>query len=88
MKGLREVVNKKKAKSLTVQKSRKLFCEINGRSHRSQLIYKRKKCLNQKPLRFLISEIELHCYENESKTVQKNVFLNSFLMSLKQTAIN
>ena len=39
---------------------------------------------------FLISEIELHDYENESRkyTVQINVFLNSFLMSFKQTAIN
>ena len=37
----------------------------------------------------LISEIELHGYKNESKnyTVLK-VFLNSFLMSLKQTVLN
>ena len=44
----------------------------------------------QKQLRFSISEIELHGYKNESKkcTVEESVFLHSFLMSLKQTAVN
>ena len=50
----------------------KSFYEINCRSNQSQRITKRKKCLNQqKQLRLLISEMELHGYENESK---KDIF--------------